>query len=494
MSPQTRVTTDIGRVKRTYRHVQSGRISATPRDLISDEGIDLHSLLWYLVAAYVPGEATLFSNISCLPGGAEVTVTPDEAIIHRKFKYEDLVTDEFLDRNEEQLIAEGARRWKEAVERTLEQCPGPPVVPISGGMDSRAILAELLKTNEPKSIHTYTFGVPGSWDFEFGCLVARETGTNHHAYDLTAYEFSQERLETMADLYEGCANIFLHTPVEWVLRDLGASDCTHWIGYMGDPSVGSHIPSERKLDSLGNRYSVESNRFATSTQLEECLDQSITAQPLTTTLPSPPSKSTLSPEELWDFYNRQERYVAPIIFPRTMAFAAPFLDPEWLRFSLSLPHRYRVGQQLYKKILLSAYPKLFSLPVKSHYGVPLSASPLRVLNARVRNRARTALRRFSGNTIDKKTLNYIDFESGLRERADLKKVVRENLDALKKREFIRGDSIEKLWDAHQRGTQDHAKALTLLASLEVILRVYGRNNRDSVKLSGVPSRSRGQLT
>jgi len=64
------------------------------------------------------------------------------------------------------------------------------VVPISGGLDSRAILASLLKFTEAANIYTYTFGTPSTFDYEIGNLIAKETGTMHTSFPLNDYIFS----------------------------------------------------------------------------------------------------------------------------------------------------------------------------------------------------------------------------------------------------------------------------------------------------------------
>lgn len=66
--------------------------------------------------------------------------------------------------------------------------------------------------------------------------------------------------------------------------------------------------------------------------------------------------------------------------------------------------------------------------------------------------------------------NYIDFDRGLRERADLKAVVYENIKALKKRQIVDWIDVDAIWHSHQRMEGNYADALTLLASLEINLK------------------------
>jgi len=139
---------------------------------------------------------------------------------------------------------------------------------------------------------------------------------------------------------------------------------------------------------------------------------------------------------------------------------------------VSTPRRYRVGQYLYKEILKTAYPKLFSLPVKNNLGLPLGAPKWRRRFRRLNSYYRAARGRLFpriGYRVNP-GLNYIDFARGLRDRNDLKNVVYENIQDLKRRGIVDWIDVETIWHRHQRLQSNHADALTLLASLEINLK------------------------
>jgi hypothetical protein len=152
------------------------------------------------------------------------------------------------------------------------------------------------------------------------------------------------------------------------------------------------------------------------------------------------------------------------------------LHPQWVDFILSVPRRYRANQFLYKEILKAAYPRLFALPVKSYNGLPLNAGAGRRWARKVAVKARAAIGRHvpSFGWPVHPGLNYIDFERGLRERADLKSIAYESVQDLKRRGIIDWVDMDGIWHRHQRGHGDHADALTLLASLEIHLKAQER--------------------
>ena len=123
-------------------------------------------------------------------------------------------------------------------------------------------------------------------------------------------------------------------------------------------------------------------------------------------------------------------------------------------------------------MLLQAYPNLFSLPLKNNMGLPLNAGRTQVMGAKIRGKAACYLERLLGWKSADRVSNYVAFDRGLRDRPDLNKIVEDNLEDLKKRDMLDADCISRLWMEHKRGRDNHEWALTLLASLEIILQTF----------------------
>ena len=88
--------------------------------------------------------------------------------------------------SENELINIGSKLWIESISANF-QSNQKHLVPISGGLDSRSILAGVLKHTEAKNIYTYTFGTPNTLDYDVGNYVAKKIGTNHKSFDLTRF-------------------------------------------------------------------------------------------------------------------------------------------------------------------------------------------------------------------------------------------------------------------------------------------------------------------
>ena len=123
------------------------------------------------------------------------------------------------------------------------------IVPLSGGLDSRGILAGLIDAGLREQITAVTFGVPGSWNYELGRGLARKCGIKHRQIDLNTIEVSTEILLDTAR--EGGSWTFLIDGYfnSLIPKEYG-SDAVYWSGFMGDTLAG------------GNRYRmpVEENK------------------------------------------------------------------------------------------------------------------------------------------------------------------------------------------------------------------------------------------
>ncbi len=405
---------------------------------------DLGAFLWY---GYLP-------KIQMLPAIA-INKMPDP--------------DEVCSSSLSQLVVAGRSIWKRAIESCLSQNKGEIVVPLSGGLDSRAILGGLLEYASPGEIHTYTFGVPGTYDYEIGNSVAAVAGTRHSTFDLNRYSYNCDNLLDISRRVEGRTALFQHAPVSLLEKEYGRTSFVFWSGFMGDPLAGSHLLKKDSANwDQARSHFVERNRFCRSMDLAPPGFRASSCLPVV----PPVDGGGACYDEQIDFAVRQQCYIKPLVLLRGYEYCTPFLHPDWVDFILNVPRYYRQGQYLYKEVLKAAYPKLFSLSTKNNFGLSLNTPRWRQGLRRNKLRVWVVAKRFFP-WVDCRvlpSLNYIDFDRGLRERADLKAVVSESIQDLKKRQIADWIDTDAIWDRHQGRRGNHADALTLLASLEINLK------------------------
>lgn len=362
--------------------------------------------------------------------------------------------DLYKDSSVSELVEKASELFLNSVEKKF--CTSQKhVVPISGGLDSRAILGALLEFTDASNIYTYTFGTPGTLDYEIGCQVGKTFGTKHTSFPLTQNDYSMDELINISHRVDHQTVLFHHAPVYKL--DQVFNGYEFWSGYFGDPLVGSHynkkyptkieeaIPLFLKLNQYQSDISI-------TLDVERDLSNLLYVE----------RDINLSTMEQLDFKYRQLKFVAPHVLMKGFKYQTPFMDEELFNFFLSIDNAYRENQFLYKKMLIKTFPKLFSYPVKNNYGLPLSASRFSVQSARIINKIR-------GKLLSKKQnrfINYLDFDVKIREKEDLRNIIKNCVEDLAERDFLDLDPRD-IFSKHVNQQGNYGRILILLASLEI---------------------------
>jgi len=353
------------------------------------------------------------------------------------------------------LLTEGARVFTNSVEHNYQ--PGQKhIVPLSGGLDSRAILAALLEHTEAANISTITFGIPGAWDFEIGQMVSKKLGIKNTPFDLNKYEYRTDELMDISKRNNQQTVLFHHWPV-WMMDKISEGQVL-WSGFFGDPVAGSHQPAvvTDNLDAA-KQYFIKKNKYVVSVPLPKddiagILDSGNLVAP-----------EKLSYEEQLDFRIRQGRYIAPHVLLEGYDFRLPFTYQPFVDFFLSLPHHERKDQKLYKEMLMDAFPKAFSYVTKTTAGLPLNAPDKLVYLSKAVNKV---VSKFTGKS---KGVNFLNFNDKIREKQDLRNVITEHINDFSKRNILDIDAV-KLLNDHLSNKGNYYDILLVLTSLEIHLK------------------------
>ena len=368
----------------------------------------------------------------------------------------------YRDWDEDALIQKGIQLFREAIDTDFETNRSH-VVPISGGFDSRAILSMLLEFTEARNISTYTFGTPGTFDYDIGNLVAATAGTQHTRFPMTEYLYTMDELLDLSKRFQHQTALFFHPPV-WEL-DKRFKDHVIWSGYVGGPTTGSATPKNP------------------SVRLEDAKDRFLNRAPIRSDMLLSCPRAELYPmidwdgfdyhhlsfEEQLDFRNRQMKYIAPQLLYPGYEYKTPFLYPAFFNFMLSLPDTYRRSQYLYGMMFLQHFPDIFLLRTKKTGGLPLKAGPIRRKGRAIRIRMQREINKMLPVVVNP-SINYLDFEWGLRRRSDLRNIVHDNIMDLKNRKLIDWIDFDALWNEHMEKKKAHGAALMILASIEIHLK------------------------
>jgi len=364
-----------------------------------------------------------------------------------------------------ELIKIGSKLWRDAISSNFKTNQ-KHLVPISGGLDSRAILAGLLEHTEAKNIYTYTYGTPNTLDYDIGNYIAKKFGTRHTSFDLTQYIYNQNELENISKRVNFQTVLFHHAPVAMI--DQKFKGCILWSGFFGETLTGDHLPKDKsnnieeakKKFILQNRY-VRSKQISLNSHFENLIDCNCI------------DKNLLTLDEQLDFQNRQTKFIAPHVLMDGFDYKLPFLHQKFTDFMLSIDNKYRYEQELYKRILLNSFPKAFSYKTKINFGLPLYASKSRKFINRVENKILKIVKIRKNIEI-----NYLDFDEKIRHKQDLQNIMKNNILDLKERNIIDWIDIENILNNHLAKKGNYADTLIVLASLEIHL-------KNGLKLEGI---------
>ena len=362
------------------------------------------------------------------------------------------------------VIREGASLFREAISRSF--IPGKRhLVPISGGLDSRAILSALLEHTDAQNIETYTFGTPNTLDYQIGTMVAETAGTSHTTIDLTSVSWSLDDLYETAKKQDGQTFLFHHVPAK---RLEHFKTCIIWSGYIGDAITGGHLKTKPSpsLDTAHTSYLKSRSEIQSINALYGNVND----------LKIYLGGGNLPPEVLT--YDEQVLFAevgsvtAPHVMPHGFTYQTPFINNRFMDFFLSLPDNFRYNQNGFVSMLRTTWPNWFEdLPTKTHYGFKFNAPRWQIQKKRASNR----ILRFLHDNMGYLPLpphpgiNFINYNDALRRNTSFQTIIRQCMDHLKSRDIVDHIDIETLWSRHMNGSENHGDVFKILASLEINL-------------------------
>lgn len=414
---------------------------------ISNMKVDKRNLEMFLKLGYVPGDGTLFDGVKCLSSCAS--------------KEGELM--EFFSQipNSEHSPKQLKKVFMEIMSEHFDS-KSVNVVPLSGGMDSRIILAALCELTSASNIHTYTFGVPGAYDYEIPNRVAAHFGTKHTNFDAKDTAYTVEGLIRAAISCDGNTEVF-HPLVLNRVADHYQPDSIYWSGFAGDLVGGAFgekfsgkDPKQELID-----YEKRGIYFLDGTVSDQALYPYIAS--------GDKMKGCVLASEACFWENHVERYTGHHVFRNDMTINAPLVDMRFLKFFFSLSEGKRRGKRFFNDAFSEIFPEFFVFPTKD-YGYKYSRKsfldPLHTAKFYISALAWRA----APGLFSHPDAAYIDMRHAINDRADVRACVDELLGDLAKRKIVDNGRMFKFLDEHRCGRKVYTKDIINLASLEVILK------------------------
>jgi asparagine synthase (glutamine-hydrolysing) len=180
--------------------------------------LDAIALRQFFAFDHLLGDRTWWQGIEVVPPGSRWRISATGRQAQRYWTFDDIP---FAPLPAEEVIPEMARLWAQAVRQRRK--PGLTPLLLSGGLDSRSLLAELRRQGAP--VATITFGAPRCPDMVIARRCARLAGVPHEPRALDAGTW-------------------------WHGRDAGIAQTDGLINAMH-----LHAASAREAETVGNRVS-----------------------------------------------------------------------------------------------------------------------------------------------------------------------------------------------------------------------------------------------
>jgi asparagine synthase (glutamine-hydrolysing) len=335
--------------------------------------IDEAAILSLSMSGYVAGNRTVLKNLSTLQPGIALFV---EQFKIQKISYHKYIPTQlsYVD-NEPNLLEKLSEITLDVLERIKDKANGRQiVVPMSAGFDSRLILSGLKYLNTPNLV-SFSYGQRNNFEAETAKRVSKKLAVNWQFVPMSNASQRDFFRSSLHSDYICFSHDFISTPFEQDLYPVQKLLSTGYIdrdaliingnsgdyisgGHIPDLASGQELPDERVLNVLlkgfiKKHFSLWEGKFSQENELTiyGLLIDELKNEGLLN------NRSSMA-YTLWErleFLNRQSKYV--ISGQRVYDFLnidwdLPLWSDAYLDFWSGVPLNLKVGQKLYKQMLL----------------------------------------------------------------------------------------------------------------------------------------------
>jgi asparagine synthase (glutamine-hydrolysing) len=440
---------------------------ATPR-------LDPRALADFLDFGLVFGDKTLAEGFELLPPGAVLTFDPLRgARVERYFEVARLFGT--VERSRERYEEAVAHAFGAAVRRAVLGLDRVGVS-LSGGLDSRTILAAL--HGEAVPVDTYTLGIAGCADQLIAARLSRLAGTHHRFFELE-HRYLRDFLPNMRALVAMTDGMYLsHGLTELLalqfLRDAGFAVLLR--GHGGELAklslawpfhTDARIRAMRSRSEFAHYYGARVSYVSRGADLGELLTpewrEAVRGQ-AEASLAASLDAVDLPPADLCAYVYLAEhhrRFTLPSleVFRGLFDVRMPFADPEFLRALFSGPAEWREDTRLHTSIMRAHFAPLLRVRDSNTGSAPVAPgwlkAPLDKLNTACKRLGVYGWR------------HYHDFDAWMRRMlvASVEEVLLSPRSL--ERGVLRREALAKLVEETKNGRRDHGYLLQVLLILEL---------------------------
>jgi len=287
--------------------------------------------------------------------------------------------------------------------KLVDSLNGAPVwIPLSGGLDSRLILAKMIELGYD-NLNTFTYGIPQLWEVKYAREIAKSAGIKwqfilYDPHQTKKIYHTIERKEYYRFGSGLCSVPFVNEyfALKYLIEKKAKPDDSVIInGQSGDFLTGGHIPAglEKTKNSIVSfEYLVNliiEKHFSLWPNLKSSENLKVIKEKIRNIL-LPFISNSMSLDtaaQAYELHERQERQCKYVVNGQRVYdwfgfdWRLPLWSDELMEFWRDVPWRIKFGQRLYKKYLTHYNPEnLFNLEIKvnRNYCPPFLKLPSRI--------------------------------------------------------------------------------------------------------------------
>ncbi len=437
--------------------------------------LDRRALAAFLAVEYPVGEATLVEQVALVPPATRLSWK--DGVMRLEGYWHPWALSPSPMQGRERWLEGLLHYLREAVARQRRRLGEQGGLLLSGGLDSRLLLA--LLAEEGVRPATYTFGLRGSDDVRWGREVARRMGLPHQVAVLHPSHLPR-LAERAVELTDGMTGA-IHFHLLWGREEDGRWPPLLYLGFLGDALFGNHLSP-----LLWGRYSTtEIRRYlfrrANVAFRREDLERLLTprwygslregAWEAFRDAVAVPQGDAAQVAVAFDLWQRQRRFIASghrLLRP-WHRLALPFADRELVAYVLRIPPGLLLNRELMIEALLRIAPELGHVPYTGTR-LPLISS-LRSVAMRADRQLRWRLRSLGLEVPPPKARPYAEYDRWFAVGGALHRWARSLLLAPDARlhAIFDADALEP-WLDGARGDHRTTRQIGVLLSLEMWMR------------------------
>ena len=468
------------------KYLFSSEVKAILEDRTFEKEICHAAVADFFTFEMILNDKTFFEGIKALPPASLLTWSKGKLSLE---KYWDLEFEEDHNRSMEYYVENLFHIFREAVKRRMKG-NHPIGVSLSGGLDSRSIVAAINKKHYP--IHTFTYGVKGGDEEKIAQKISEKLGTTHRFFELKQ-DFLVDYAELGIRLTDGmssCAHFHWMGLLRQMAKDIDV--VFHGLGMdimLGGWSQLSYVRIHRKIlkaqnDSILANLVYQKLRLGGVREIDSLFSHSyyqrvkdMPIQSLKKALNEAKAKHPGNKADYIFWRNWTRTSTSPArrsyVEDRVVGYDNDFVD-----FILRIPPELRLEHKIYYKFFRKLAPDLAKIPLQNTGFAPFA--PFFV--HKIGNLAKLGYKNFihklrnatRGKISIPDKIGYPDYDEWIRKNVRLRRFFEDILLDRKtlKRGYFNEDYIRKMLRSHMSYKKNYKRELCALLTFELWHRLF----------------------